>query len=152
MSTDPVAFDPTAPYALAGSVSLRPEPFGALVYDYATRRLSFLKTPQLVTVVRTLAEQPDEEVDVDRGERDVHGDHRPHADQAVEDREHDAGDQVQRTETQHPGLHDGEDQECRPGPAEDVQPAHRTRLAAGPAVRGDALLGGPEHRIGDGQG
>ena len=59
MSTDPVAFDPAAPYALAGSVSLRPEPFGALVYDYATRRLSFLKTPQLVTVVRTLAEQPD---------------------------------------------------------------------------------------------
>ena len=59
MSTDPAPFDPTLPYTLAGSVSLRPEPFGALVFDYTTRRLSFLKTPQLVTVVRALAEHPD---------------------------------------------------------------------------------------------
>ncbi|WP_054814690.1 mycofactocin biosynthesis chaperone MftB [Nocardia arizonensis] len=59
MSTDPAAFDPTLPYTLAGSVSLRPEPFGALVYDYATRRLSFLKTPRLVTVVRALEHHAD---------------------------------------------------------------------------------------------
>ncbi|WP_280267279.1 mycofactocin biosynthesis chaperone MftB [Nocardia wallacei] len=59
MSTEPVAFDPALPYALAGSVALRPEPFGALVYDYSTRRLSFLKTPQLVTVVRELEHHPD---------------------------------------------------------------------------------------------
>ncbi|MET7772649.1 mycofactocin biosynthesis chaperone MftB [Nocardia sp. NPDC005366] len=60
MSTDPAAsFDPALPYTLAGSVSLRPEPFGALVYDYATRRLSFLKTPLLVNVVRELENHPD---------------------------------------------------------------------------------------------
>ena len=39
---------------LSPSVSLRPEPFGALVYDFATRRLSFLKTLRLVDVVRRL--------------------------------------------------------------------------------------------------
>ncbi|WP_227463115.1 MULTISPECIES: mycofactocin biosynthesis chaperone MftB [Nocardia] len=52
-------FDPARPYALAGSVSLRPEAFGALAYDYVTRRLSFLKSPLLVAVVRELADQPD---------------------------------------------------------------------------------------------
>ncbi len=40
-------------------MSLRPEPFGALVYDFETRRLSFLKTPLLVTVVRELHRHPD---------------------------------------------------------------------------------------------
>jgi putative mycofactocin binding protein MftB len=53
------AFDPAAPYRLSESVSLRPEPFGALVYDFVTRKLSFLKTPQLVSVVRDLENQPD---------------------------------------------------------------------------------------------
>jgi putative mycofactocin binding protein MftB len=38
---------------------VRPEPFGALVYHFGTRRLSFLKTPQLVAVVTGLAEHPD---------------------------------------------------------------------------------------------
>ena len=46
-------------WALSPSVSLRPEPFGALAYDFQTRQLSFLKTPQLVEVVRRLAEAPD---------------------------------------------------------------------------------------------
>jgi mycofactocin biosynthesis protein MftB len=40
-------------------VAVRPEPFGALVYHFGTRRLSFLKTPQLVAVVTGLASQPD---------------------------------------------------------------------------------------------
>jgi putative mycofactocin binding protein MftB len=40
-------------------VALRPEPFGALAYDFRTRRLSFLKTPLLVDVVRTLGDHPD---------------------------------------------------------------------------------------------
>ena len=40
-------------------MALRPEPFGALVYHFGTRRLSFLKTPQLVTVVSGLADHPD---------------------------------------------------------------------------------------------
>lgn len=56
VSTD--QFDPAQPYTLAPTVSLRPEPFGALVYDFVTRRLSFLKTPQLVRVVRELGTQP----------------------------------------------------------------------------------------------
>ena len=29
----------------AAVVALRPEPFGALAYDFTSRRLSFLKTP-----------------------------------------------------------------------------------------------------------
>jgi putative mycofactocin binding protein MftB len=35
-------------------VALRPEPFGALAYHYGTRRLVFLRHPDLVTVVRAL--------------------------------------------------------------------------------------------------
>jgi putative mycofactocin binding protein MftB len=42
-------------WRLDGSVALRPEPFGALAYHFGTRRLSFLKTPELVDVVRRLA-------------------------------------------------------------------------------------------------
>ncbi|MFE3000563.1 mycofactocin biosynthesis chaperone MftB [Nocardia sp. NPDC059246] len=50
---------PDRPYRLTPTVSLRPEPFGALVYDFSTRRLSFLKTLALVRVVRELERQPD---------------------------------------------------------------------------------------------
>ncbi|MFP5019597.1 mycofactocin biosynthesis chaperone MftB [Pseudonocardia phyllosphaerae] len=53
------SFDPAAPYRISESVSVRPEPFGALVYDFVTRKLSFLKTPQLVEVVTTLEQHPD---------------------------------------------------------------------------------------------
>jgi putative mycofactocin binding protein MftB len=49
-------FDVDGPWALAGQVALRPEPFGALAYHFGTRRLSFLKRPELVTVVRALAD------------------------------------------------------------------------------------------------
>ena len=42
-------------WRLDGSVALRPEPFGALAYHFGTRRLSFLKTPELVDLVRNLA-------------------------------------------------------------------------------------------------
>ncbi len=45
-------------WRLSDSVSLRPEPFGALAYDFRTRRLSFLKTPALVAVVQGLAASP----------------------------------------------------------------------------------------------
>jgi putative mycofactocin binding protein MftB len=38
---------------------VRPERFGALLYHFGTRRLSFLKTPQLVEVVRGLEQHPD---------------------------------------------------------------------------------------------
>ena len=47
------------PWALSESVALRPEPFGALAYHFGNRRLTFLKRPELVTVVRALADQPD---------------------------------------------------------------------------------------------
>ena len=43
------------PLALSPSVSLRPEPFGALAYHFGNRKLTFLKTPQLVEVVKGLA-------------------------------------------------------------------------------------------------
>ncbi len=47
------------PWALSSSVALRPEPFGALAYHFGNRKLTFLKTPELVEVVRLLAGQPD---------------------------------------------------------------------------------------------
>jgi len=49
-----VAFDLHRAYRLNPAATLRPEPFGALVYHFGNRRLSFLKTRQLVTVVRLL--------------------------------------------------------------------------------------------------
>ena len=52
------AFDAAAPYALDPLVALRPEPFGALAYHYGSRRLSFLRAPELVEIVRTLGEHP----------------------------------------------------------------------------------------------
>lgn len=53
------AFDPSLPFRCSPNVALRPEPFGALVYHFGTRKLSFLKTPQLVDVVRGLEHHPD---------------------------------------------------------------------------------------------
>ncbi len=52
-------FDPGRPYRRSASVALRPESFGALVYHFGTRKLSFLKTPELVEVVTGLEGQPD---------------------------------------------------------------------------------------------
>ncbi|HXW38588.1 MAG TPA: mycofactocin biosynthesis chaperone MftB [Acidimicrobiales bacterium] len=49
-------YDGTRPWALAPQVALRPEPFGALAYDFGTRRLSFLKSRTLLTVVESLAD------------------------------------------------------------------------------------------------
>ena len=40
--------------ALHPRVALRPEPFGALAYHYDNRRLTFLKHPDVVRVVREL--------------------------------------------------------------------------------------------------
>ena len=39
-------------------VALRPEPFGALAYHYGNRRLNFLRSPDLVEVVRCLGDHP----------------------------------------------------------------------------------------------
>ncbi|WP_246078791.1 mycofactocin biosynthesis chaperone MftB [Modestobacter excelsi] len=52
------AFDPGLPWRRARSVALRPEPFGALVYHFGNRKLSFLKSKTLVEVVETLADHP----------------------------------------------------------------------------------------------
>ena len=49
-----MAFDLHRAYRLNPAATLRPEPFGALVYHFGNRRLSFLKSPQLVTVVGLL--------------------------------------------------------------------------------------------------
>ena len=54
----PGAFDLDRKYALHPQVAVRPEPFGALLYHFGTRRLSFLKDPRLLTTVRELAGQP----------------------------------------------------------------------------------------------
>jgi putative mycofactocin binding protein MftB len=53
-----VEFDAELPWQRARSVALRPEPFGALVYSFSTRKLSFLKSKQLVAVVESLADHP----------------------------------------------------------------------------------------------
>lgn len=45
-------------YRLHPQVALRPEPFGALVYHFGNRKLSFLKAPELVELVRVLADHP----------------------------------------------------------------------------------------------
>ncbi|MFI8089489.1 mycofactocin biosynthesis chaperone MftB [Streptomyces sp. NPDC086080] len=39
-------------------VSVRPEPFGALLYHFGTRKLSFLKDGRLLAVVQALATAP----------------------------------------------------------------------------------------------
>ena len=55
----PVAdFDLDAAWRLHPQVSVRPERFGALLYHFGTRRLSFLKSPALLTVVRSLESEP----------------------------------------------------------------------------------------------
>jgi putative mycofactocin binding protein MftB len=43
-------------FALHPQVALRPEPFGALAYHYGTRKLIFLKHPDVVRVVRALTD------------------------------------------------------------------------------------------------
>ncbi|MGW6898958.1 mycofactocin biosynthesis chaperone MftB [Streptomyces sp. NPDC054919] len=61
MSTDSQArggLDLDRRWALHPQVSVRPEPFGALLYHFATRRLSFLKDPLLLRVVQELQQHP----------------------------------------------------------------------------------------------
>jgi len=45
-------------WELAPQVSVRPEAFGALLYHFGTRRLSFLKDRRLLAVVQGLGDAP----------------------------------------------------------------------------------------------
>ena len=52
-------FDPDRGWRLHPQVAIRPEPFGALLYHFGTRKLSFLKNPTILTVVLSLADHAD---------------------------------------------------------------------------------------------
>ncbi|WP_408065863.1 MULTISPECIES: mycofactocin biosynthesis chaperone MftB [Mycolicibacter] len=52
-------FDPDRGWELHPQVALRPESFGALLYHFGTRKLSFLKNRTIVEVVRSLADHSD---------------------------------------------------------------------------------------------
>jgi putative mycofactocin binding protein MftB len=54
-----VAFDADLGWRLHHQVAVRPESFGALLYHFGTRKLSFLKNRTIVDVVNSLDEQPD---------------------------------------------------------------------------------------------
>lgn len=54
-----MAFDPDRGWRLHHQVAVRPEPFGALLYHFGTRKLSFLKNRTIVAVVNSLPEHPD---------------------------------------------------------------------------------------------
>jgi putative mycofactocin binding protein MftB len=54
----PVSFDLDRAWQVDPRVSMRPEPFGALLYHFGTRRLSFLKNQTVLAVVRSLADHP----------------------------------------------------------------------------------------------
>jgi putative mycofactocin binding protein MftB len=54
VSTNP--FDLDAGWTLHPQVAVRPERFGALLYHFGTRRLSFVKTPTLLRVLTALAD------------------------------------------------------------------------------------------------
>jgi putative mycofactocin binding protein MftB len=45
-------------YGVDPQVAIRPEPFGALCYHYGNRRLTFLKSKDMVAVVEALDREP----------------------------------------------------------------------------------------------
>ncbi|NCY16123.1 MAG: mycofactocin biosynthesis chaperone MftB [Actinobacteria bacterium] len=58
MTATAVTFDADARWRLHERVALRPEPFGALVYHYGNRRLTFLRSHDLVIVVESIGDAP----------------------------------------------------------------------------------------------
>ncbi len=69
----PAGFDPARPWRLHPQVALRDESFGALVYHFGNRRLTFLKSRPLVELVAALGDYPSAEAAVDaRGPGDEH--------------------------------------------------------------------------------
>jgi len=53
-----VDFDPEDRWLVHPRVAVRPEPFGALLYHFETRRLTFLKDRNLLALVEQLADAP----------------------------------------------------------------------------------------------
>ncbi|WP_036437331.1 mycofactocin biosynthesis chaperone MftB [Mycobacterium sp. URHB0044] len=58
-AADAVAFDSDLGWRLHHQVAVRPEPFGALLYHFGTRKLSFLKNRTILEVVNSLDEHAD---------------------------------------------------------------------------------------------
>ena len=59
VSAPAAAFDPDLSWRLHHQVAVRPEAFGALLYHFGTRKLSFLKNRTIVEVVNSLSDHPD---------------------------------------------------------------------------------------------
>ena len=53
------ALDPAVGWRLHPQVAVRPEPFGALLYHFGTRKLSFLKNRTIRSVIESLSEHDD---------------------------------------------------------------------------------------------
>jgi mycofactocin biosynthesis protein MftB len=52
-------FDPALAWRLHPQVAVRPERFGALLYHFGTRKLSFLKDRTILAIVESIGEHPD---------------------------------------------------------------------------------------------
>nr|WP_296765957.1 mycofactocin biosynthesis chaperone MftB [Rhodococcus sp. (in: high G+C Gram-positive bacteria)] len=59
VKTPEVVVDLDARWALHPQVALRPESFGALLYHFGTRKLSFLKNRTIVAIIESFPEHPD---------------------------------------------------------------------------------------------
>ena len=57
-SADGPVFEPSSPWRLHPQVAVRPEPFGALLYHFGTRKLSFLKNRTILAVIESLDDHP----------------------------------------------------------------------------------------------
>ncbi|MCV7402084.1 mycofactocin biosynthesis chaperone MftB [Mycobacterium fragae] len=55
----PSGFDADLGWRLHPQVAVRPEPFGALLYHFGTRKLSFLKNRTILALVQSLDDYPD---------------------------------------------------------------------------------------------
>ncbi len=59
LAASPRTVDLDLAWQLNPQVALRPEPFGALLYHFGTRKLSFLKNTAIVEIVRSLPDHAD---------------------------------------------------------------------------------------------
>ncbi|MGL4304619.1 MAG: mycofactocin biosynthesis chaperone MftB [Mycobacteriaceae bacterium] len=58
LSASAPVFSAGSPWRLHPQVVIRPEPFGALLYHFGNRKLSFLKNHTIVNIVQSLADYP----------------------------------------------------------------------------------------------